>query len=130
MKIRKRDRREAKQLFRICCPKGALNEDRVRQVVGMKISQSHRNRGPVLEHLLRLVRLNRVRNTAIVETAVPLVSEMREQTQRDLSRRYGTGLAFRFVEQPSLIGGMRVQVGHDVYDGSIQGELRELEQKL
>ena len=35
-----------------------------------------------------------------------------------------------FVENPSLIGGMRVRVGSDVYDGSVKAGLVALEKSF
>ena len=35
-----------------------------------------------------------------------------------------------FVPNPELIGGMRVTVGSDVYDGSIRNQLAALEARL
>jgi F0F1-type ATP synthase delta subunit len=35
-------------------------------------------------------------------------------------------LAVSFVQNQDLIGGLRVQVGSDVYDGSIRARLAEL----
>ena len=45
-----------------------------------------------------------------------------------LVKRYGAGLNFTFRQNPALIGGMRIQVGSDVYDGSIQSRLAQLEE--
>jgi len=36
-------------------------------------------------------------------------------------------LVFAFSQNPSLIGGLRVQVGSDVFDGSVQARLADLE---
>ena len=40
------------------------------------------------------------------------------------------GSALSFVLNPALIGGMRIQVGSDVYDGSVQAGLAALEKSL
>ena len=47
-----------------------------------------------------------------------------------LTRRYGPGLSTAFVQRPALIGGMRIQVGSDVYDGSVRAGLAALEQSF
>jgi F-type H+-transporting ATPase subunit delta len=41
-------------------------------------------------------------------------------------QQYGPGLTTSFVENPELIGGMRIQVGCDVYDGSVRARLEAL----
>jgi len=47
-----------------------------------------------------------------------------------LKRRYGPGLTAVFAHRPALIGGMRIQVGSDVYDGSVRAGLAALEQSF
>jgi len=41
---------------------------------------------------------------------------------------YGAGLNVTFAQNPALIGGMRVKVGSDVYDGSVSGRLAALQE--
>ena len=48
----------------------------------------------------------------------------------DLARAYGAGLDFTFTANPALLGGLRVQVGGDVYDGSVQARLAALQGKF
>jgi F-type H+-transporting ATPase subunit delta len=35
-----------------------------------------------------------------------------------------------FIHSPALIGGMRIKVGSDVYDGSVQARLSALEERF
>jgi F-type H+-transporting ATPase subunit delta len=42
-------------------------------------------------------------------------------------RAYGPGIAIAFSLNPALIGGMRIQVGSDVYDGSVRRTLEQLQ---
>ncbi len=127
MIITKQVKREAKQLFRLCLVGGSLDEQRVRQVVQNMIAARYRRCHAVLTRFLRLVRLEQARYTAIVESATSLPPSLQSSTQSALIRRYGPRLRTSFVEQPSLIAGMRIQVGSDVYDGSVQGGLARLE---
>ncbi|HXG47052.1 MAG TPA: F0F1 ATP synthase subunit delta, partial [Methylomirabilota bacterium] len=46
--------------------------------------------------------------------------------QQNLTRRYGAGLHLAFAQNPSLIGGLRIQVGSDVYDGSVLARVNAL----
>jgi F-type H+-transporting ATPase subunit delta len=122
--------REAKQLFRLCVVDSALDEDRVRQVVQQAVESSRHDARLVLNHFSRLVKLNQSQHTAIVESARPLPPDLRAVTKAKLDRLYGPGLTTNFCERPSLIGGVRIQVGSDVYDGSIQGRLAALEKRF
>ena len=40
---------------------------------------------------------------------------------------YGPELNTSFADNPALIGGMRISVGSDVYDGSVKAGLAALE---
>jgi F-type H+-transporting ATPase subunit delta len=126
MKISKQGRRDARELFRACISNGGLEEGRVRNVVRRVAAGKPRGYMGILSHFQRLVRLEIQRRTAKVESATPLSAQMQEQIQGDLARRYGGGLTFTFLQNPALIGGIRVQVGGDVYDGTVLGRLNEL----
>jgi len=39
-----------------------------------------------------------------------------------LATLYGPGLNASFTHSPALIGGVRIRVGSDVYDGSVRGK--------
>src|SRR5580658_3661415 len=129
MKIPKQSRREARELFRSCLSGGGLDENRVRSVVRRVAAGKPRGYLAILTHFQRLVRLEISRRTAKIESATALSSQMQMEIQADLSRRYGAGLAFSFLQNPTLIGGVRVQVGGDVYDGTVAGRLNELRNK-
>jgi F-type H+-transporting ATPase subunit delta len=77
-----------------------------------------------------LVKLELERRTAKVESAVPLSPELQASVQAGLARIYGPGVNISFTQNPALIGGLRLKVGSDVYDGSIQARLAALEQSF
>ena len=127
MKITKQARRDAKQLYHFCCVNGALDEGRVRQAMQQVIATKPRGYFAILSHFQRLVKLDFARRTARVQSAMPLAEPQQASIQANLARRYGAGLVFAFTQNRSLIGGLRVQVGSDVYDGSVQARLADLE---
>ncbi len=126
MKISKQARRDAKQLFRGCLVSGLPDENRLRQTVEQIIAQKPRGYMGILSHFQRLVKLDLARRAAKIESAVQLPENLRTGLQTNLARRYGPGLNISFAQNPDLIGGLRVQVGSDVYDGSIRARLAEL----
>lgn len=126
MKISKQARRDAKQLFRSCVNNGMLDEARVRQAVQVVITQKPRGYVAILSQFARLVKLDEERRTARVESAVTLTPEQQLAVQRDLGRKYGPGLNISYAQNPALLGGLRVQVGSDVYDGSVRARLESL----
>ncbi len=130
MKITKQSRRDAKQLFLACKVNGLLDEAKVRQTVQMVIAQKPRGYMAILSQLQRLVRLDIARRTAKVENAVQTSPALMESIKANLTKRYGIGLNVSFSVNPALLGGIRVQVGSDVYDGSVAARLAALQESL
>jgi F-type H+-transporting ATPase subunit delta len=130
MKIGKQARREAKELFRSCVVDGQLDEECVRRAVRRVTEARPRGYLAMLSHFERLVKLELERRTARIESAVPLTGEMQNRVSQQLARSYGPGLRTIFMHRPELIGGLRVQVGSDVYDGSVRARLAALEQSF
>jgi F-type H+-transporting ATPase subunit delta len=130
MKIGKRAKREAKQLFRFCLVDGRLDENRVRRVVQHLLAAGRRNCLAILAHFERLLKLDLARHTATIESATPLPADLQAAIEAGLTRRYGRGLATAFAHRPALIGGVRIQVGSDVYDGSVRAGLAALEKRF
>jgi F-type H+-transporting ATPase subunit delta len=127
MKTTKKIRHEAKQLLRLCIVNGSLDEDRVRQVVQRVLESKRRGSLTLATHFERLVKLDRSRHTATVESAAPLPPDLKANVQAGLERIYGPRIITSFAESPALIGGMRIKVGSDVYDGSLKAALTALE---
>jgi len=127
MKISKQARRDGKVLFNSCKVSGLLDENRVRQTVGAIITQKPRGYMGILSHFQRLVKLEIERHTARVESAVAMNDSLVASVKANLTQRYGQGLNVSFAVNPALIGGLRVRVGSDVFDGSVKARLGELE---
>jgi F-type H+-transporting ATPase subunit delta len=123
-------RRQAKQLYRLCVVSGMMDEDRVRQVV-RAIAQSRR-RGYIslLTRFRRLVKLDIARHTANVHSAIPLQADVRADVEAGLKKTYGPSISTIFALNPALIGGIRIQVASDVYDGSVRSGLASLERRF
>jgi F-type H+-transporting ATPase subunit delta len=130
MKVSKQSRREAKQLFRSCLANGLLDEDRVRQAVRRVLQEKPRGYQAILAHFQRLVKLDVQRRTARVESATALSPDLQSSVKASLERSYGAGLNLSFAENQALIGGMRIQVGSDVFDGSVQARLEALQENF
>jgi F-type H+-transporting ATPase subunit delta len=130
MKASKQAKREAKQLFRSCLVNGLLDDNRVRQIVQQVLEAKPRGYMPILSHFQRLVKLDVDRRAAKIESAVPLAQDMQARLQADLTRLYGAGLTMSFTQNAALIGGLRIKVGSDVYDGSVQARLTALQESF
>lgn len=130
MKISKQARRDAKQLFNACKVGGLLDENKVRQIVAQVIAQKSRGYVEVLSQLQRFVKLDVARRTAKIESAVEPSPALQESIKSNLTKRYGGGLNISFSVNPALLGGLRIQVGSDVYDGSVAARLTALEESF
>lgn len=130
MKISKQSRRDAKTLFNACRINGVLDDQRVRDAVTQVIAQKPRGFAGTLERFKRLVKLDLDRRSARIESAAPLADATRQAVQAELTRLHGAGLSFSFQVNPGLVGGLRVRVGSDIYDGSVAGRLAALETTL
>jgi len=130
MKTSRQIRREARQLFQLCLVNGSLDEHRAQQVVQGVLQANRRGSHAILSNFLRWVKLYRALHSARVESATPLPADLQASVLAGLDRAYGPGLSTSFSENPALIGGMRIRVASDVYDGSLKGRLAELEKRF
>jgi len=126
MKGSKQSRRDAKQLFQSCQVDGALDEARVRQAVALLIEKKPRGYFGTLQELQRLVKLDVNNRSARVESAVALSEAQQQEVRASLGRLKGADVEVEFAENADLIGGMRVKLGDDVYDGSVKTRLSRL----
>jgi F-type H+-transporting ATPase subunit delta len=130
MRTTKQVRRDAKRLFRLCLVNGSLDEARVRQILKGVLESKRRGCLALAAHFGRLVKLERSSQTATVESAMPLPADFQASVQAGLEQMYGSRIITSFAQTPALIGGMRIKVGSDVYDGSVKAALTTLEKSF
>jgi len=130
MRTTKRHKREARRLYRLCLVDGLLDESLARFVVQRTLEAGRHDGMGILGHFQRLIRLDRDRHTAHVESAVPLPADLRAQYETDVTRWFGRGVDAEFTENSELIGGVRMRVGSHIYDGSVRGRLAAIEESL
>ena len=130
MKINKEIRQLSRQLLRASFTDGQLDCGKIGSLVQSLIEKKPRHLGDVLENYKRLVRLEVEKRHARVESANELDSDTRTKVLQNLNKRYGKDLSTEFVVNPQLLGGMRVRIGSDVWDGSVRNRLERLRQQL
>ncbi len=67
---------------------------------------------------------------ATVTSAGPITADQLARLQTRLSAQYGRPVGIHWVLDPQLLGGLRIQVGDDVVDGSISSRLHDLRLQL
>jgi F-type H+-transporting ATPase subunit delta len=130
MKATAKVRRDAKRLFRLCLIDGTLDEQRVRLAAERLLGFKRRGYMVLLKEFQRLIKLESAAQMAEILSAEPLPDDFRLGVQAALERSYGAGISTSFVHDPALIGGMRIKVGSDVYDGSVRTRLASLEKRF
>lgn len=81
----------------------------------------------MVKRLRPFTRAKRAQRVAKIETAVASSGSLKARLHDDLVRIYGPALRISFGQSPVLIGGLRITVGSDLYDGSVRGALAALE---
>jgi F-type H+-transporting ATPase subunit delta len=130
MKVRKETRQLARALLRASFTDGQLDKGRISSVVQSLISKKPRDYIKVLEDYKNLLRLELEKRHARIEIASPLDDATRAKIIASLKKKYGSDLTTEVVNNPALLGGMRIRVGSDVWDGSVRNRLQRLEQQL
>jgi F-type H+-transporting ATPase subunit delta len=67
---------------------------------------------------------------ATVTVAQPLADEDREALMTALEEKTGKTIRLHVEENPDLIGGLVIQIGDRVFDGSVRNQLNELHDRL
>lgn len=67
---------------------------------------------------------------ATVSAAAPLSAEQQTRLQNALRARYGAAVSLNTVIDPTVVGGLRVQIADDVIDASVSARLADLRQRI
>lgn len=67
---------------------------------------------------------------ATIVSATPLSSAQLDRLATGLAKSYGRELKLNLVIDPTIIGGLRVQIGDDVIDGSVATRINDLRLQL
>lgn len=130
MKISKESRRIARELFVLSLTDGRIDPKKVADYSDRLIVEKPRGYVQILKEFARLIRLELQRRHAVVQSAAPLDASEASKIENELRSRFGSDLTIEFNTNPGLLGGLRVQVGSDVWDGSVFNRLQTLKQQL
>jgi F-type H+-transporting ATPase subunit delta len=130
MKIKKEVRQLSREMLRASFTDGQLDRGKIASLVQSLITKKPRHYLAILEYYKRLLRLELEKRHAKIESAAQLSSDVSTQILERLKRKYGTDLTAEFEVDPKLLGGLRIRVGSDVWDGSVRNRLERLQQEL
>ncbi len=123
MKISKVATATARRLFGLCQTDGRLDDSKLRAVIAGLVKSKPRDYLAILSALQRLTRLEFERRKVTVESAVALDEPSQQRVVAGLTNQYGPDLVVQYQVTPALLGGLRIRVGNDVFDGSVKGRL-------
>ena len=130
MKINKEIRQLSRGMLRASFTDGQLDRGKIASLVQSLISKRPRHFMDVLQYYKRLLRLEIENRHARIESATQLAPQAAADIIARLKNKYGSDLTTEFVVDPRLLGGVRVRVGSDVWDGTLRNRLERLQQQL
>ena len=130
MKINKEIRQISRQTLRASFTDGQLDRGKIASLIQSLIAKKPRRYIDILQNYKRLLRLEIEKRHAAIESASELSPQTLSKILAKLKKKYGDDLTADFVVDPTLLGGMRVRVGSDVWDGSVRNRLQRLQQQF
>ncbi len=94
------------------------------------VASGHRSFEAALEEYQRVAAERQQRIVAVVRSAVALHEEERDRLTAALSRHYGRDVHLNVVVEPEVLGGIRVELGDDVIDGTVAGRLDDARRRM
>ena len=126
----KKIRQFVKKLVELSKEDGLVTEPRVSEVLSGLREAAIRNKGTVLKTYLHFIRKEVAEQTAVVYTPGALSEASLSAIESSFSRIYGRSISAKTAEDKSLIAGVRIRVGDDVYDASVAGRLKRLAENV
>ncbi len=130
MKISKDTQTKARRLLKLCMVDKALDETRVRKVTQTIAARKPRNYLALLTAFTKLVRLELAKKTVTVQSAISLTEMEKSDICSGLEQIYGSGLSYDWSIRPELIGGIHLQIGDNVLDGTLKTRIDRLRQSV
>jgi F-type H+-transporting ATPase subunit delta len=105
---------------------GKVSEQTVAIVRHLVRQPRGRRIGPSLAQAAGIVADQANMHVATITTAAPLASAQLERLRSRLSQSYGRELMVNQVVDAAVLGGVKVQIGDDIIDGSVLSRLQDL----
>jgi F-type H+-transporting ATPase subunit delta len=130
MKVSKDARNLSRRLLRLSFTAGRLDEAKVRSLVQSVLTEKPRHYLGALESFQHLLRLELSKRHATIESAAALDPATQTSILSRLRAKYGADINAEFVVNRDLIGGLRIKLGSDIWDGTVQNRLDRLAASL
>ncbi|MFZ5806055.1 MAG: F0F1 ATP synthase subunit delta [Verrucomicrobiota bacterium] len=125
MKLSRDVRKQVSALFRACFVNGNLDEAKARKILQALAKIQPRKLPSILQGLKTLIQMEIQKRTITVESAVSLPNQG-DAVFAQVEKEFGPALARNYRVNEELIGGLRIQAGSTVWDGSVLQRLNSL----
>lgn len=120
----------AKKLLELSKDNGVVTESKVAEVLAGFQQVQHRRHLTVLKTFLNYLRREVALQTAVVSAPTGLSEDAIKAIEVQFSKLYNRPVNAVTQTDTSLIAGVRVRVGDDVYDASVAGRLQRLAESV
>jgi F-type H+-transporting ATPase subunit delta len=130
MKINSEIRQVSREMLHDSFTDGHLDRDKIASIVELLATERPRYYINILQYYKRLLRLEIEKRRARIESATQLAPDAAVNIVERLKKKHGGDLTAEFAVDPTLLGGVRIRVGSDVWDGTLRNRLERLQQEL
>jgi F-type H+-transporting ATPase subunit delta len=130
MKISREARRIARGLCKLSLVNGHVDPTRVETISSGIVTETPRSFLQILKEFTRLIRLELEKRHAVIESASALDATGVAEIENNLKQKFGNDITAEFHTVAGLLGGMRIKLGSDVWDGTVRGRLSTLSKQL
>ena len=126
MATAKKTKQLAKQLLKLSVVNGQVSSEQVAGVLGW-VNKTHPPQSLALLKLYqRLITAEVAKSQAVVTHAGPLGDNVLSQVTAAMTKKYNRPVTASAKLDSSLLAGLRVRVGNDVYESSVANQLATL----
>ena len=120
----------AKKLVELSKDNGVVTESKVVEVLACFRQVKHRHHLAVLKTFLKYLRREVALQTAVISTPTSLNDDALRAIEAQFSKLYKRPVSAVTQQNTTLIAGVRVRLGDDVYDASVAGRLQRLAESV
>ena len=99
-------------------------------LAGQAVAGRHRSFDAAVQYFIKVAADRRERLVATVRSAAPLSESDQERLADALRRQYGRRVHLNTVVDPDVLGGLRVEIGDEVIDGTVASKLDDARRRL
>ena len=120
----------ARKLVELSKEDGIVTEAKVKETLEALKKVQHRHHLIILKTFLNYIRREISQQTAVVFTPSTLSDDTLKSIESQFTSQYNRPIRAILKNDHSLIAGVRVRIGDDMYDASVAGRLQRLAENV